>query len=89
MRFNQIADFIDAHIIQIFTIVAASAKAADFFLLIFQSQKPFPDERDKRKRSEAGLCFRCISRNKNTLAIDIAVCRMRYAPSSLREGALW
>lgn len=72
VRLDQIADFIDAYIIQILAVVAATAEAAVFLLLFFQSQKPLSDKRDKRKRSQAGLCFRRISRDKNTLAVDVA-----------------
>ena len=72
VRLDQIADFIDAYIIQILAVVAATAETVVFLLLFFQSQKPLSDKRDKRKRSQAGLCFRRISRDKNTLAVDVA-----------------
>ena len=72
VRLDQVADFIDAYIIQILAVVAATAETAVFLLLFFQSQKPLSDKRDKRKRSQAGLCFRRISRDKNTLAVDVA-----------------
>lgn len=51
VRLDQIANLIDTYILKIFLDVAASAQAAVFLLLFFQSEKSFPHERNKRQCS--------------------------------------
>lgn len=57
VRLNEIANLIDAHIVKVFLVVAASAETAVLLLFLSQSQKLFPDKRNERKRSHARLCF--------------------------------
>ena len=58
MRLDQIANLIDTYILKIVLDVAASAQAAVFLLLFFQSKKALSHERNKRQCSHArfGLC---------------------------------
>ena len=55
VRLDQIANLIDTYILKIVLDIAASAQAAVFLLLFFQSKKAFSHERNKRQCSHCKL----------------------------------
>ena len=74
VRLDKIANLIDAHIVKIFLVVAASAETAVLLLFLSQSQKLFLDKRNEGKRSHARLCFCGVRCYEDSLAVQIAGC---------------
>ena len=64
---DEIANLIDANIIYIVLDVTASAQAAIFFLLIFQGEKSFSHEWNKRQCPHTRFGLSGIDCNQNTM----------------------
>ena len=69
---DQIANLVDTYILKVVLDVAASAQAAVFLLLFFQSKKAFSHERNKRQCSHARFGLGGVRSDQNALAVQIA-----------------
>lgn len=72
MGLDQIANLVDTDIFLIFLDVGPAAQSAVLRLLFLERQQPRFHKRNKRQRSHAGFCFRCVGGNERKLSVNIA-----------------
>ena len=74
VRFDEIADLIDADIAKVFFVVRPSAEPSVVVLLSFDGKQTVLDKLNERKGSHTGFGFGRICRNNNVFAVEVDGC---------------